>query len=65
LLPTDAASESCKQGLFFDIVKIGRKGNVDGEVLAVWFERTGQHDRSTVRFLQRYIPLPAGFGSPG
>jgi len=26
-----------RQGRFFDIVKIGRKGNVDGEVLAVWF----------------------------
>ena len=26
-----------RRGRFFDIVKIGRKGNVDGEVLAVWF----------------------------
>ena len=25
-----------RQGQFFDIVKTGRKGNVDGEVLAVW-----------------------------
>ena len=33
---TDAAGESRKQGQFFDIVKTGRKGNVDGEVLAVW-----------------------------
>ena len=33
---TDAAGESRKRGPLFDIVKIGRKRNVDGEVLAVW-----------------------------
>jgi hypothetical protein len=33
---SDAAGESRPQGQFFDIVKTGRKGNVDGEVLAVW-----------------------------
>ena len=31
----DAAVERRTRGQFFDIVKIGRKGNVDGEVLAV------------------------------
>ena len=31
----DAAGESRTRGPFFDIVKIGRKRNVDGEVLAV------------------------------
>jgi hypothetical protein len=33
-------------------VKIGRKRNVDGEVLAVWFERTGQHDKIDGTFSQ-------------
>jgi hypothetical protein len=33
---TDAADESRQRGQLFDIVKIGRKRNVDGEVLAVW-----------------------------
>ena len=48
---TDAAGESRKQGQFFDIVKTGRKGNVDGEVLAV-LGNQGNTTRSTVRFLE-------------
>jgi hypothetical protein len=35
LASTDAAVERRIRGQFFDIVKIGRKRNVDGEVLAV------------------------------
>ena len=42
---------SVRRGQFFDIVKTGRKGNVDGEVLAV-LGNQGNTTRSTVRFLE-------------
>ncbi len=60
---TDADDESRSRGQLFDIVKMEERETWTARFLRSGSRELGNTTQSTVRFLKRYIPLPADFGS--